>query len=140
MARIVVVEDNPDSMKLFQALLRRHGHEVTGLPSGAGLLETVRAVEPELVLLDIQLPDRDGYALLADLRRVFGSELRVLALTAHASNRDREQAMKAGFDGFITKPIEVREFPEQVASAIAAVTAGTPAAPSSAATFRNGTP
>lgn len=118
MARIVVVEDNPDNMKLFLALLRRHGHEVEALSRGSGLPELVRRVQPELVLLDIQLPDRDGYALLADLRAEFGPGLRVVALTAYAMASDRERALAAGFDGFITKPIDVREFAGQVAEAI----------------------
>lgn len=119
MATIVVVEDNPDNMKLFIALLTRHGHQVAGLPGGEGLVETVRERTPALVLLDIQLPDRDGYELLADLRAAFGAELRVVALTAHAMASDRARALEAGFDGFITKPIDIREFPGQVARAIA---------------------
>jgi CheY-like chemotaxis protein len=118
MATIVVVEDNPDSMKLFRALLRRHGHAVVELARGAGLVDTVRRSAPDLVLLDIQLPDRDGFALLAELRAAFGRALRVVALTANALPDDRDQAISAGFDGFITKPIDVHQFPSQVDAAI----------------------
>jgi CheY-like chemotaxis protein len=118
MAEIVVVEDNPDNMKLFRVLLGRFGHRVTELASGEGLIDAVRAARPALVLLDIQLPDRDGYQLLGELRTAFGPGLRVIALTAHASPQDRDHALAAGFDGFITKPIDVRVFPEQIARAI----------------------
>lgn len=123
MAHVIVVEDTPDSLKLFRALLERHGHEVTPLATGAALVETVRQVRPALVLLDIQLPDRDGYGLLQDLRAEFGPTLKVVALTAHGLAGDRERALAAGFDGFISKPIDVRAFPAQVARAIAAAAA-----------------
>jgi len=118
MARLLVVEDNPDNMKLFRALLTRHGHELVELDSGEDLIPTVRHHRPDLILLDIQLPGRDGYALVNELRAEFGDRVRVLALTAHAHARDRDRALDAGFNGFITKPIDVRRFPGQVAAAI----------------------
>ena len=119
MARILVVEDSPDNMKLFRTLLTLKGHEVTELSGGEGLLETIVRTEPELVLMDIQLPGRDGFALLAEIRESPSGALRVLALTAHAMSGDRERALQAGFDGYITKPIEVRGFPELVNRALA---------------------
>lgn len=119
MATIVIVEDNPDNMKLIQALLRLKGHALTGLENGAGLMEALERERPELVLMDIQLPERDGYALLGDIRNSAHAATRVIALTAHAMAGDRERALAAGFDGYITKPISVREFPEQVARVLA---------------------
>jgi len=95
------------------------GHEITALWSGEGLLETIAATDPELVLMDIQLPGKDGFALLAEIRQSAYARLRVVALTAHAMRGDRERAMQAGFDGYITKPIDIREFPAQVARALA---------------------
>ncbi len=118
MARILVVEDSPDNMKLFTAILAMHGHAVTGLATGDGLLETIRATRPEVVLMDIQLPDRDGFALLEEIRGGGFSDLPVIALTAHAMEGDRERALGAGFDGYITKPINVREFPDEVVRAL----------------------
>jgi two-component system cell cycle response regulator DivK len=118
-ARILIVEDSPDNMKLFRTLLTLKGHEVTGLPGGEGLLDTIARSEPELILMDIQLPGKDGYALLAEVRGSAHADLRVLALTAHAMSGDRERALQAGFDGYITKPIDVRAFPAQVARALA---------------------
>ncbi|MGE0353984.1 MAG: response regulator [Gemmatimonadales bacterium] len=118
MARILVVEDSPDNMKLCRAVLTIKGHEVTGLPSGEGLLATIDESRPELVLMDIQLPDKDGFALLREIRDSPHTALRVVALTAHAMSGDRERALEAGFDGYVTKPIDVRLFPEQVERAL----------------------
>lgn len=119
MARILVVEDSPDNMKLFRTLLTLKGHEVTGLPGGEELLDTISRTRPELVLMDIQLPGKDGFTLLGEIRRSGRADLRVLALTAHAMSGDRERAMHAGFDGYITKPIDIRAFPELINRALA---------------------
>jgi two-component system, cell cycle response regulator DivK len=116
--KILIVEDSPDNMKLFRTLLTLRGHEVVGLPGGDGLLATLEREQPELVLMDIQLPGKDGFELLAEIRGSAHRALRVLALTAHAMSGDRERAMAAGFDGYITKPIDIRTFPEQVQRAI----------------------
>ena len=119
MARILIVEDNPDNMKLFRALLALKGHQVTALPSGDGLLESLASSKPDLVLMDIQLPGRDGFELLSEIRASPFSELRVVALTAHAMSGDREKARSAGFDEYITKPIDIATFSDLVAKALA---------------------
>ena len=118
MAKILIVEDSPDNMKLFRALLSSRGHEVTGLPGGERLMETIDGSVPDLVLMDIQLPGKDGFALLSDIRGSVHGKLRVLALTAHAMSGDRERALEAGFDGYITKPIDIRSFPQEVQQAL----------------------
>jgi len=118
MARILIVEDNPDNMKLFRALLTLKGHDVTALQSGDGMLETFDRTRPELVLMDIQLPGKDGYALLGEIRGSPWSGVRVVALTAHAMSGDREKARAAGFDDYITKPIDIASFPGQVERAL----------------------
>jgi two-component system cell cycle response regulator DivK len=114
MARILIVEDSPDNMKLFRTILSLKGHEVWGLTGGEGLLQAIEEHAPDLVLMDIQLPGRDGFALLQEIRRSPSAGVRVIALTAHAMKGDRERALDAGFDGYITKPIDIRVFPEQV--------------------------
>lgn len=119
MARILVVEDSPDNMKLFRTLLTLKGHEVTGLAGGEELLETIARTDPALVLMDIQLPGKDGFTLLGEIRRSPHAAVRVVALTAHAMSGDRERAMQSGFDGYITKPIDIRVFPELVRQALA---------------------
>jgi CheY-like chemotaxis protein len=117
-ARILIVEDSPDNMKLFRTLLTLRGHEIIGLSGGEGLLDTIGREQPALVLMDIQLPGKDGFALLHEIRGSEHRALRVLALTAHAMSGDRERALEAGFDGYITKPIDIRSFPEQVLHAL----------------------
>ena len=119
MANILIVEDSPDNMKLVATILRLKGHVVRELVDGTGLLDALAAERPDLVLMDIQLPGRDGFALLEEIRRSPWPTLRVVALTAHAMSGDRDRALEAGFDGHITKPIDVRRFPDQVARAVA---------------------
>lgn len=119
MARILVVEDSPDNMKLFRAVLTLQGHAVTGLPSGEGLEQILVSEPPDLVLMDIQLPGADGFVLLQVIRDHPAGQIPVIALTAHAMDGDRERALEAGFDDYITKPINVREFPGQIERAVA---------------------
>ena len=118
MARILIVEDSPDNMKLFRTILGLEGHEVYGLPGGEGLVSLIEREAPELVLMDIQLPGKDGFALLQEIRNSSSSKVRVVALTAHAMTGDKERALDAGFDGYITKPIDIRGFPDQVQRAL----------------------
>ena len=116
MATIVVVEDQPDSLKLLSTLLMLKGHQVIGLPNGERVAEVARTAPlPSLILLDIQLPGRDGYAVLEELKGLPERPWKVVALTAHAMPEDRARALAAGFDGYITKPIDVRTFPQEVA-------------------------
>jgi len=116
-ATIIIVEDQPDNLKLLTTLLTIKGHQVIGLPNGDRLAEIVRTHQPapHLVLLDIQLPGRDGYALLEELKGLPERSWKVVALTAYALPDDRARASAAGFDGYITKPIDVRTFPAEVA-------------------------
>ena len=118
MATIVVVEDQPDNLKLLTTLLTIKGHRVIGLASGETLTAVMRTHDPtpDLVLLDIQLPGKDGYALLEELKAIPKRVWKVIALTAHALPEDRARAKPAGFDGYITKPIDVRAFPGEVAA------------------------
>src|SRR5256885_17042845 len=98
MATIVVVEDQPDNLKLITALLTMKGHRVIGLQPGEPLVATLVAEQPPpaLRLLDIQLPGRDGFSVLADAKRLSGDHAsKVAALTAHAMPGDREHAPAA---------------------------------------------
>jgi len=114
-ATILIVEDQADNLKLFTALLTLKGHRVVGLPNGTGLLEALRRERPALILLDIQLPGRDGLSLLEDLKSAKGDQpWKVVALTAHAMPGDREKTLAAGFDGYISKPIDVRTFSDEI--------------------------
>jgi len=117
-ARILIVEDSPDNTKLFSAVLGLSGHVVCGLPDGNGLVPRMNAWKPDLVLMDIQLPGCDGYTLLEELRECGYVDIPVIALTAHAMAGDEERAMEAGFDGYITKPIDVRSFPDEISKVL----------------------
>jgi two-component system cell cycle response regulator DivK len=116
--KILIVEDSPDNMKLFRTLLTLKGYQVSELGGGEGLLEEIEQGNPDLVLMDIQLPGKDGFALLREIRGSPFGTIRVIALTAHAMTGDRERALQAGFDGYITKPIDVKSFPDQVQRAL----------------------
>lgn len=104
-SRIAVVEDNPDNRLLVQALLEDRFDIVefeTGVGAVAGLLDA----KPDLVLLDISLPEMDGTEVLAWIREQKELQgLPVIALTAHAMAGDREKFLAAGFDDYLTKPI-----------------------------------
>jgi two-component system cell cycle response regulator len=117
-ARVLIVEDSPDSMKLFSAVLGLQGHTVAGLADGDGLLAALEASPPDVILMDVQLPGTDGFELLARIRRSPWASTPVVALTAHAMAGDMDRALAAGFDGYITKPIDVRSFGGQVANAL----------------------
>jgi two-component system, cell cycle response regulator DivK len=109
-ATILIVEDNPDSLRLFRAVLAARGHAVIGLLGGEGLVDVVAREEPDVILLDIQLPGEDGFQLLQRLRASRRVLPPIAALTAHAMQGDRERALAAGFDGYLTKPIDVATF------------------------------
>ena len=119
MASILIVEDSPDNMKLFSTLLRLKGHEITGLLGGDELFTTLAQRRPDLILMDIQMPGKDGFTLLSELRASEYRDQRIVALTANAMAGDMERAIAAGFDGYISKPIDIRNFPDQVARALA---------------------
>ena len=118
MATILIVEDSPDNMKLVSTVLRLKGHTIHEMIDGDGLLARLDEARPDLVLMDIQLPGKDGFTLLEEIRDSAHAKLRVVALTAHAMSGDRDRALEAGFDGYITKPIDVRRFPDQLVRAM----------------------
>jgi two-component system, cell cycle response regulator DivK len=109
-ARVLVVEDNEKNMKLFRDVLRAAGYTTLEATTGSEGAELATEHLPELVLMDIQLPDLDG---VEALRRLRGDErtasIPVLALTAQAMHGDRERFLTAGFDGYISKPVDVVE-------------------------------
>ena len=122
MAKILIVEDNTDNMKLFRTILTLKHHEIIERADGERLKESIGHENPDLVLMDIQLPGQDGFALLESIRSSAVPDCRVVALTAHAMAGDRERALEAGFDGYITKPIDIRTFPSQIERALAGET------------------
>lgn len=102
MARILVVEDEDDIALALQVLLTRNGHEVTHAPDGHSALRAARETQPELVLLDIGLPDLDGWSVLMRLRET--SEVPVLMLTAAVRDEDKARGRRLGANDYLTKP------------------------------------
>lgn len=105
--RVLIVEDNVDAAETLQLLLRMSGYDTRAAYNGAQALELAREFKPAVVLLDIGLPGKDGYAVARDLRAVPGMEAALLvALTGYGDDADRENATAAGFDTFQVKPVE----------------------------------
>jgi two-component system cell cycle response regulator DivK len=110
-AQILVVEDNERNMKLFRDVLHASGYRTLEAATGERAVELVFEHRPDLVLMDIQLPDIDGVEALARLRADERfSTVPVLALTAQAMEGDRERFLAAGFDGYLSKPVNIAEF------------------------------
>lgn len=105
MPKIAVVEDNPDNRLLVQALLEDR-YEISEYETGVEAVEGLQADRPDLILLDISLPEMDGPEVLAWIRQQDDlKDVPVIALTAHAMAGDREKFMKQGFNDYVTKPI-----------------------------------
>ena len=112
---ILVVEDNEKNLKLVRDLLRIKGYRTVEARSAEEGIRLAAVHRPHLILMDIQLPGMDGVSALVHLRAdAATAEIPVVALTAFAMKDDRQRFLDAGFDGYIEKPISVREFPEQV--------------------------
>jgi two-component system cell cycle response regulator DivK len=117
---ILLVEDNDKNMKLARDLLQYHGFATVEATNAEDGIALAREKKPKLVLMDIQLPGMDGVSALEHLRKdPATSTIPIVAMTASVMKEDRERFDRAGFDGFITKPIDVRAFPQQVRDAVA---------------------
>jgi two-component system cell cycle response regulator DivK len=109
--QVLVVEDNERNMKLFRDVLHASGYRTLEAATGERAVELVFEHRPDLVLMDIQLPDIDGVEALDRLRADERfSSVPVLALTAQAMEGDRERFLAAGFDGYLSKPVNITEF------------------------------
>jgi PAS domain S-box-containing protein len=113
--RVLVADDNPAGRELVRESLAEHVSSIIEASDGREALEKIREARPDLVLLDIQMPEMDGYAVLREIRSDPALRgLRVVALTAFAMQGDRERALEAGFDDYLTKPITVATLKAQL--------------------------
>jgi len=120
-ARIVVIEDNETNLDLMSFLLRAFGHETLEARSGEEGLALIAREAPDLLLCDLDLPGIDGYEVIQRLRALRGLDRTpAIAVTAYAMAGDRERALRAGYDGYIPKPIFPETFVQQVEGFIAA--------------------
>jgi two-component system cell cycle response regulator DivK len=112
---VLLVEDNERNLKLARDVLEFAGFTVHAARTGEDALGEAVRTSPDVILMDLQLPGIDGHTALARLRaETRTSRIPVVALTAFAMVADRQRALDAGFDGYLEKPIQVREFPNQV--------------------------
>ncbi|MFL6238928.1 MAG: response regulator [Actinomycetes bacterium] len=117
--RVLVVEDNERSLKLACDVLQMRGFETIGARTGAEAVVIAASQQPALVLLDVALPDMDGVETLQALRaNPRTATIPVVAVTAFAMKGDRERLLASGFDGYVSKPIDVATFVDDVAAHI----------------------
>ena len=109
--RILVVEDNPENMDLICLLLEREGHEVYKAYDGIAGIEAAYHHHPDLILLDLAMPLKDGWAVASELKSdIMTQSIPIVAITAHTLPKYKEKAIKAGCDGFLTKPFRLAAF------------------------------
>ena len=129
-AKILVVEDNPTNLKLVSAVLEFKGYDILKAVDAEEAQDVLAATLPDLILMDIALPGMDGLTLTRKLKageRTRG--IRIVALTAFAMKGDDQKALDAGCDGYITKPIDTRKLPGQVAEILQRTTTQNPKKP-----------
>ena len=113
--RILVIEDNEQNRILMRQILKHHSYEVLEAADGAAGLAMAKEHMPDLILLDLQMPVMGGFAVIQEMRNTPAlSHLKVMAVTSFAMKGDREKALGAGFNEYVTKPIDTRKFVELV--------------------------
>lgn len=115
-AEILIVEDNPLNMELARDLLETRGYLVREATTAQEGIDAIHSHKPDLVLMDVQLPGMDGLTATRLLRQDNTlTDLIIVALTAHAMKGDEEKVLQAGCNGYISKPIDTRQFTTQIA-------------------------
>ncbi|HET7873237.1 MAG TPA: response regulator [Terriglobales bacterium] len=108
MKRILIVEDKPSSRELLRTVLEQLGYEVLEARDGEEGLRLIRDHKPKLVFMDLQIPLRNGYEVLQEVRKDPGfAQLPIVAITANAMPGDRDKTLAAGFTGYIAKPVSL---------------------------------
>jgi two-component system sensor histidine kinase/response regulator len=126
--RVLVAEDNPVNQRLALSLLRKRGHRVTLAGDGREALAAMEQQSFDAVLMDVQMPEMDGFEAVAAIRareKASGGHVPIVAMTAHAMIGDRERCLASGFDGYVSKPIR----PQELFDAVERLAAERPAAP-----------
>ncbi|MBW2647174.1 MAG: response regulator [Deltaproteobacteria bacterium] len=115
--KILIVDDNVDSRELVVKVLKNKGYKTIEAVDGEEALERAAAERPDLILMDRSIPKIDGYEVTRRLKSQEGFKgIPIVALTAHAMKGDREKALEAGCDGYISKPVNIRELPALIRS------------------------
>jgi two-component system cell cycle response regulator DivK len=115
MAKILYIEDNLTNRMLVKRILMVEDHDVLEAENGMDGIRIAQEELPDLILVDINMPDMDGYEVTAHLRKVAAlDKVPIVALTANVLRGDREKSLAAGCDGYIQKPLDVDMLPSQV--------------------------
>ncbi len=113
--RLLIIEDNPQNIYMMHFLLEKNGFEVIEAMTGPDGIEKAVRYQPRAILLDIQLPEMDGYAIAAELlRRPETAGIPIIAVTSYAMSGDREKILAAGATGYIEKPINPDTFVQEM--------------------------
>ena len=119
-SKILIIEDNAMNLELAADLLEANGYVVLKAENALKGIAMAKTDHPDIVLMDISLPDMDGLEATRELKLDPATRhLPIIALTAHAMKGDEEKALAAGCQGYLTKPIDTRNFPKQVGQLIA---------------------
>jgi len=114
-ATILYIEDNADNRTLIRRILTAEGYVVIEAGSAPEALQAITTARPNLILMDINMPEVDGYTLTSRIRAMQGFEsIPIVALTANVMRGDRERSLEAGCDGYIQKPIDIDLLPQQI--------------------------
>lgn len=112
---ILYVEDNSDNRTLVRRILAAEGYNMVEAANATQALETLETTKPHLILMDINMPDKDGYTLTTEIRKIPGlGKIPIIAITANVMRGDREKSFEAGCDGYIQKPIDIDMLTEQI--------------------------
>ena len=114
MSRILIVDDNAQNLYLARYILERGGHQIDEVYNGQQAVDYCQEKQPELILMDLQMPIMDGLTATQIIKSEINANLKIVALTARAMMSDRQVIMDAGCDGYIQKPIEPDTFVELV--------------------------
>jgi CheY-like chemotaxis protein len=116
MARVLIVDDNALNLKLVAYLVRSQGHDVDTAGDADTALAAIRAHKPAVILMDLQLPGLDGLELTRRIKNDAATrDIAIIAVTAYAMKGDRERALEAGCDDYVSKPIDTRALPATIA-------------------------
>jgi two-component system cell cycle response regulator DivK len=117
--RILIVEDNEDNQELMRFLMERAGYEVISAENGVQGLELAKSEKPDIILMDLSLPELDGWSAATKIKQDDDlKNIPLIAVTAHTLPGDRRKALEAGFDNYISKPINIHQFDVTVAKVL----------------------
>jgi two-component system cell cycle response regulator DivK len=112
---ILYVEDNPDNRLLVKRVLLAEDYSLLEATDAMDALSVLKTARPDLILMDINMPDMDGYTLTAKIKSLPGFErVPILALTANVMRGDREKTLEAGCDGYIQKPLDIDQLTREI--------------------------